>query len=106
MAFLSSIVKSITVGISLSLLLAAPAMAGAPAAETLSTGVVKKIDLEQGKITISHGPLAKLEMPPMTMVFRVADPQFLTQTKVNDTIRFEADKVNGAYTVMRIEKAN
>lgn len=90
----------------LSLMLLTSAMAETPPANTLSTGVVKKIDLELAKITISHGPLANLNMPAMTMVFRVADPKLLTLAKVNDSIRFEADKINGAYTVTRIEPEN
>ena len=106
MPFFSSIAKAISSSIVLSLMLSTSAMAEAPPANPLSTGVVKKIDLELGKITISHGPLANLDMPAMTMVFRVADPKLLMQTKVNDSIRFEADKINGAYTVMRIVPEN
>jgi Cu(I)/Ag(I) efflux system protein CusF len=39
-----------------------------------SEGTVKKVDKAAGKITIKHGPLANLGMPPMTMAFRVSDP--------------------------------
>ncbi len=42
-------------------------------------------------------------MPVMTMVFRVQDPAMLDQLKAGDKINFVADKVNGAYTVMRFE---
>jgi Cu/Ag efflux protein CusF len=43
-------------------------------------------------------------MPAMTMVFQVKDPAMLDQVKAGDKIKFAADKVNGAYTVTRIEK--
>lgn len=56
-----------------------------------------------GKATIKHGPLENLGMPVMTMVFRVQDPAMLDQLKAGDKINFVADKVNGAYTVMRFE---
>ncbi len=97
MTFLSSLGA-----VSLALLLGATAFAEPAPAPELARGIVKKIDLEQGKMTISHGPLAKLDMPPMTMVFRVADPALLNQAKVGDAIRFDADKINGAYTVLSI----
>lgn len=75
-------------------------------ARAMATGEVKKIDTEQGKVTIKHGPLTNLDMPAMTMVFRVADPSMLTSVKAGDNIKFIADKVNGAITVVQLEKAN
>lgn len=67
-------------------------------------GEVTKIDEEAGKITIKHGPLKKFDMDAMTMVFRAKDPAMLKQVKPGDKIRFEADKVNGQFTVMKVEK--
>lgn len=69
----------------------------------LAFGEVKKIDKETGKITIKHGPLANLDMPAMTMVFRVKDNAMLDQVKAGDKVGFVAEKVNGALTVTRIE---
>ncbi|MFZ5511043.1 MAG: copper-binding protein [Pseudomonadota bacterium] len=75
------------------------------AASALSDGEVKKVDKEAGKLTIKHGPLANLDMPPMTMVFRVKEPAMLDQLKEGDKIKFTAEKVSGLYTVTRLEKA-
>lgn len=75
------------------------------AASGLSEGEVRKVDKEAGKVTIKHGPLTKLDMPAMTMVFHVKDQATLDQLKAGDKIRFEADKINGAYTVIRVEAA-
>ncbi|MFJ2987423.1 copper-binding protein [Collimonas sp. NPDC087041] len=72
-------------------------------AASVSVGEVKKIDKEAGKITIKHGPLTNLDMPPMTMVFRVKDPAMLDQVKVGDKINFIAGKANGALTVMQMQ---
>jgi Cu/Ag efflux protein CusF len=77
--------------------------AAASQAETLSDGEIRRIDKDAKKLTIRHGPLAKLDMPPMTMVFQVKDPAMLEQAKIGDKIRFQADKIGGAYTVTHIE---
>ncbi len=68
-------------------------------------GVVKKVDKSAGKVTLSHGPLTNLSMPAMTMVFRVKDANWLGQMKAGDKIRFMADNVNGAVTVVHFEPA-
>ena len=66
-------------------------------------GVVKKVDKSAGKVTLSHGPLTNLSMPAMTMVFRVKDVNWLDQMKAGDKIRFMADNVNGAVTIVHFE---
>ena len=69
-------------------------------------GEVVKIDQSAGKITLKHGPIKKLDMDSMTMVFRVADPAMLEKVKAGDKVEFEADRVNGAITVTKIGKAH
>jgi Cu/Ag efflux protein CusF len=83
----------------------AQANAATPAATAgaLTEGEVRKVDMDAKKITIKHGPIINLDMPPMTMVFQVQDPALLTQVKAGDKIRFAADKVGSAYTVTRIK---
>jgi Cu(I)/Ag(I) efflux system protein CusF len=69
-------------------------------------GQVTKIDESAGKITLKHGPIKKLDMEDtMTMVFRVQDPSMLKQVKVGDKVKFDADRINGQFTVTKIEKA-
>ena len=68
-------------------------------------GQVKKVDKSAGKVTLSHGPLSNLSMPAMTMVFRVKDASWLGQMKAGDKIRFMADNVNGAVTIVHFEPA-
>ena len=69
----------------------------------MSDGEVRKIDKEAGKITIKHGPLANLDMPGMTMVFRVKDLAMLDRVKEGDKIRFVADRVDGSLTVIQMD---
>jgi Cu(I)/Ag(I) efflux system protein CusF len=71
----------------------------------MADGEVRKIDKEQGKVTLKHGPIANLDMPGMTMVFRVANPRMLEALKEGDKVKFAADKINGAYTVTAMEVA-
>lgn len=81
---------------------ASPAVADS----SMSEGTIRKVDKEQKKITIRHGELKNLDMPPMSMVFQVADPAFVEQVNVGDEVNFIAEKLDGKYTVMRIEKKN
>ena len=81
-----------------------PAEAKTGAAE-YSEAEVRKVDKEAGKITLKHGPIPNLEMPPMSMVFRAKDPAMLDAVKAGDKVRFKAEKVQGAYTVTEIQAA-
>lgn len=78
-------------------------MHGQADATALSSGEVQKIDKATGKLTIQHGPLANLNMPGMTMVFKAADPAMLDQAKPGDQVRFRAEMVNGVFTVTKLE---
>jgi Cu/Ag efflux protein CusF len=69
-------------------------------------GQVTKIDESTGKITIKHGPLKKFDMNEgMTMVFRAGDPAMLKAVKAGDRVRFVPDRINGQFTVTKIEKS-
>lgn len=69
----------------------------------MSQGEVRKIDKGAGKITLKHSELKNLQMPAMSMVFRVKDPAMLEQVKVGDQVHFVAEKVGGQFTLTRIE---
>ena len=85
---------------------AALSLSAATAQGDAVQGEVRKIDEAAGKVTLKHGPIKNLGMDVgMTMVFRVADPAMLKQVKVGDKVKFDADKVNGQFTVTKIEKA-
>jgi Uncharacterized conserved protein len=76
-----------------------------PAAEAaaLSEGVVRKVDAANAKVTLRHGPIANLDMPPMTMVFRAQPAELLDGLQAGDAVRFRAERIDGAYTVTAIE---
>ena len=73
----------------------------AQAAE-FTKGVVKKIDTKAKKVTIDHEDLKNLDMPAMSMVFRV-DDAVLAKLKEGASIEFVADRVNGKLTVTEIK---
>ena len=73
--------------------------------DAYAEGEVRKIDKEAGKITLRHGPIANLDMPPMSMVFRAKDAAMLDQVKPGDKVRFKAEKVDGALTVTELQPA-
>lgn len=73
-------------------------------AQALSDGEIRKVDKDAKKLTIKHGPLPNLDMPPMTMVFQVSDPKMLDQVKVGDKVKFQAELLPGGRTIVtRIE---
>lgn len=74
-------------------------------ATLMTDGEVRKIDKDAGKVTIRHGEIKNLDMPAMTMVFRVKDPVMLDRLQPGDKIKFSAEKIGGQYTVVGFEPA-
>lgn len=79
--------------------------ADAPADDKLTEAEVRKVDEAAGKITLRHGAIRHLDMPPMTMVFQAADPALLGKVKAGDKVRFAARHEGGTYIVTAIEPA-
>jgi len=89
----------------LHLSLAADPLAALAQPSDYVSGQVTKIDESAGKIAIRHGPLKKFDMDEgMTMVFRASDPAMLKTVKPGDRVRFVPDRINGQFTVTKIEK--
>lgn len=64
---------------------------------------VRRVDLGAGKVTLRHGDIPNLDMPPMTMVFQVSDPGLLEGVGVGDKVRVTVDQIDGAFTVLSLE---
>ncbi len=77
----------------------------APSSSEMTDGEVRKVDKENHKLTIKHGPLKNLDMPGMTMVFQVQNPSLLETVQAGDKVRFAADKIDGKFTVTNLEVA-
>ena len=76
-----------------------PVAASAAAAQDLTDGEIRKIDLASARITLKHGEIKNLDMPPMTMVFVVKDKALLDKLKAGDKVKFKAVNENGKFTV-------
>ena len=85
--------------------MAAPARAIAPSGADMADGEIRKVDIENKKITIKHGIIKSLDMPGMTMVFQVKDAAMLDKFKTGDKVRFTAEKADGAIVVTEIQSA-
>ena len=90
-------------------MLAAMALVVAPLAQATShqsaaftDAEVRKVDKEAGKVTLKHGPIVNLEMPAMTMVFRVKEAAMLDKVKAGDKVRFKAEMIEGAVTLTEV----
>jgi Cu(I)/Ag(I) efflux system periplasmic protein CusF len=79
-------------------------MAQAGAAD-MTDAEVRKVDLAQGKLTLKHGEIKNLDMPPMTMVFSVKDKAMLDGVKPGDKVRFKATSEGGKMTVIEMTPA-
>lgn len=78
---------------------------GTSAAADLTDGEVRKVDKGTKKITIKHGEIKSMDMPPMTMVFQVQEPALLDAVKAGDKVRFKVINSNGAMVVTEIQPA-
>jgi Cu(I)/Ag(I) efflux system protein CusF len=95
---LKTLVRTLTIGVTA---LGAVALAQSG----LVDGQVTKVDQAASKITIRHGPIKKFDMEDgMTMVFRVKDPAMLKSVKAGDKVKFEADRIDGQFTVTKIQR--
>ncbi len=73
---------------------------------SMTAGVVKKLDNDQRKITLQHDALENLGMPPMTMVFHIANESQVEKVKVGDRVMFRAERIDGAFVVTRLKKVD
>ncbi|MEG0044894.1 MAG: copper-binding protein [Comamonas sp.] len=107
----------------LGLALAAPAMAqdhsnhshngSAPTAATssgaeavLTAGEITRVDARSGKLTIRHEEIKNLDMPPMTMVFALAESAKPAEFKAGDKVLFRAEEKEGTLIITRIQPAS
>jgi Cu/Ag efflux protein CusF len=77
--------------------------ASALSQEATTSGEVRRIDIEAGKITIKHGAISQLQLPAMTLVYKI-DPALLKDIKPGDRVSFTARREAGQYVVVSISK--
>jgi Cu/Ag efflux protein CusF len=80
------------------------ATAPADVAVSQTEGEIRKVDVAAQKLTVKHGRIENLGMSPMTMVFRVKDPAFLTQVKAGDKVTMSVERIDGALTIVALQR--
>lgn len=75
----------------------------AGAATEMTDGEIRKVDKENGKLTIKHAEIKSLDMPGMTMVFQVKDKAMLDKVQAGDKVKFKAASEAGKFTVTELE---
>ena len=66
-------------------------------------GTVKKLDTDAGRVSIAHGEIENLDMPAMTMFFRIGEGVDASKLDEGADIEFTADRVNGELTVTAVK---
>src|SRR5690625_179641 len=78
-------------------------VAPAQAREAQASGEVRRVNVQEGKITIRHGEIPDLQLPAMSLVYR-AEPGLLTNIQPGDKITFSAKREGDHYVVTQISK--
>jgi Cu/Ag efflux protein CusF len=84
-------------------LLAAMPLGAQPTVAEMTEGEVRKVDRETNKLTIKHGEIRNLDMPPMTMVFQVKNAAVLEKIKPGDKVRFAVEKTAAGFVVTELQ---
>lgn len=100
----SRIKTPVTALIMLGSVLLTMTMAIADGDTAMTDGTIRKVDTDQGKVTIKHGPITNLGMPPMTMVFTLKDSSQLDGVSDGDTVRFHVIDEGGKMVIEVLEK--
>lgn len=80
------------------------ATAGAAASMAMTAGEVRKVDTDQGKVTLKHEAITNLDMPGMTMVFRAEPADLLKTLQPGDKVHFHAENGSSGIVVTHIQK--
>jgi Cu/Ag efflux protein CusF len=81
------------------------AQMGAHAQAALVAGEVLKVDRAAGRVTLKQGAIKSLDMPPMTLSWRVAQPRWLEDLAPGDRVRFVPARIDGQNTITTLIKA-
>ncbi|MBP9806238.1 MAG: efflux RND transporter periplasmic adaptor subunit [Candidatus Accumulibacter sp.] len=84
----------------------AAATAGPASTVHRAEGKVETIDASSGVASISHGPVASLKWPPMTMAFKVANESLRQDLKPGAAIAFEfVERAPGEWVITAVKPA-
>ena len=70
----------------------------------LTDAEVRNVDPETGMVTLKHGALDNVGMPPMTMAFKAKDAAMVKQVHEGDKVKVRVENVDGTLTIVKLEK--
>ena len=73
------------------------------AAKHSATGVVRKVDLARGTVTLAHDPVKSLGWPAMTMDFTVKDKAVAEKLKADRKVEFEFVQQGKDYVITSVK---
>jgi Cu(I)/Ag(I) efflux system protein CusF len=97
--------KRIFSTLTIALAFSVPALAQAGLPADMADAEVRKVDKDAAKVTLKHGEIKSLDMPPMTMIFTAKDKALLDKVKAGDKVRFQAANEGGKLVVTAIDVA-
>jgi Cu(I)/Ag(I) efflux system periplasmic protein CusF len=84
---------------------AAPGVQVAQASGDLVDAEVRKVDRDRSRVTLKHGEFKHLDMPPMTMVFNVANKTMMDKLTEGARVKVRVAQIDGKYTVTEVQAA-
>jgi Cu(I)/Ag(I) efflux system periplasmic protein CusF len=81
-----------------------PAVSQTSSNNALTDAEVKKVDPATGMITLKHGALENVGMPPMTMAFKAKDVAMVKQVHEGDKVKVRVENVDGTLTIVKLAK--
>lgn len=78
--------------------------AGTQSGGITGTGVVQAIDKANGRVKLTHDPIAALGWPRMTVVFRLKDASLADQIKEGAKVEFSLEQSASGYVISGFQK--
>ena len=72
-------------------------------ARLTGTGVVRDVDKAGGRIRLTHDPIAAVNWPQMTIVFRVKNASLVDQVKQGDKVEFVLSRSSTGFVISDIQ---
>lgn len=86
--------------------LAAGVLHGPARAQEWVEAEVRRIDGEGLRLTLKHAEIKSLDMPAMTMVFRLRDKAMLQGLAVGDRVRVQVLRESGQFLVVALQRSS
>ena len=67
---------------------------------------VRKVEKEAGRLSLKHGEIKSMDMPAMTMTFRVRDKAMLDTLAVGDRVRVQVVREGGQFVIVALRRAS